>query len=189
MAVDPEHLLALYVETDDPWNFRTSAYEAAKFDATLAALPGRHFRHVLELGCGNGELGRRLAARADAYTGLDAVPRALAAGREAVPGGRFVQAFLPCPLPEPHGPPYDLIVLSEILYFLDGDGLRALAGFIDRDAPHAQVLAVTWTGPSGNTLQGPEAVAAFSGATGRPSVRVRETERFRIDRYAHLAGA
>ena len=37
MAVQRDHLDWLYAETDDPWNFRASAYEAARFAATLSA--------------------------------------------------------------------------------------------------------------------------------------------------------
>ena len=186
-GVEIAHLTALYRDTDDPWNFRTSSYERAKFAATLDALPGRRFAHVLELGCGNGELGRRLALRADRYTGIDAVPRALDAARRAVPGGRFFEAMLPCALPDNGGTPYDLIVLSEILYFLDPGGLAALARRIDGDAPTARLLAVTWTGPSGNGIEGPAAVAAFSAASRRRATPGPFTDRYRIDRFGRVA--
>ncbi|MEM7709165.1 MAG: class I SAM-dependent methyltransferase [Pseudomonadota bacterium] len=164
MAVSRAHLHGLYAGTDDPWGFRTSPYEAARFAATAAALPRPTYTHALEVGCGNGELACRIAPCCDAYTGLDAVESALAAARTALPRGRFVQVFLPCTLPEAD---YDLIVLSEILYFLDLPGVRDLAAQIDARWPRADVVAVTWLGPSGNPLEGPAAFACFATATDR----------------------
>ena len=178
MAVSQERLEALYAQGDDPWGFRSSPYEAAKYAATLAALPHARYAHILEIGCGNGELARRLATRCDRYTGIDAVETALAAARLAVPEGRFVRTFLPGPLPPGA---YDLIVVSEILYFLDRPGLADLAGRIDAAAPDARIVAVTWLGPSGNPLEGMEALDAFRAATPRSSVPARVEAAYRID--------
>jgi SAM-dependent methyltransferase len=160
-AVDRDALRALYARTDDPWNFRRSAYERGKFVETAQALPRRRYRSILEIGCGNGELARHLASRADRYAGLDAVPRALEAARQAVPGGRFVQGFLPCELPDG---PHDGIVLSEILYFLDAEGIDALAAQIDARWPEADLVCVTYRGPSSNSLEGEAALALFLAA-------------------------
>lgn len=181
-AVGLDHLHALYAETDDPWGFRTSAYEQAKFAATRAALSRPAYDSALELGCGNGELARHIAPLCRRYTGIDAVETALEAARRAVPDGRFVQAFLPCPFPAGD---YDLILLSEVLYFLDRPGLAAVAQEIAARCPAAEVLAVTWLGPSGNPLQGPEALEAFAAAMA-PAFRrlpVLCQPRYRIDRF------
>ena len=40
----------------DPWEFETSEYEAAKYDATIAALEGRRYATGLEIGCSIGVL-------------------------------------------------------------------------------------------------------------------------------------
>ncbi|MGR3485627.1 MAG: class I SAM-dependent methyltransferase [Paracoccaceae bacterium] len=179
MSVPRDVLAALYAYGDDPWNFRGSGYERAKFAATAAALPRARYRSALELGCGNGELARRLAPRADAYVGLDAVDTALAAARRAVPGATFHRGFLPCELPDG---PHDLIVLSEVLYFLDAHGIDALAAQIDRRWPGADVLSVTYRGPSGNPLEGEAALALLLAACeGRPAVTARLERRYRID--------
>ncbi len=158
------------------------AYETARFAATIAALPRPRFSEALEVGCGNGELARRLAARCDAYTGVDAVAKALEAARVAVPTGRFVQAFFPCPLPDGD---YDLIVLSEILYFLDEPSLCDLARQLDTRWPGADVLAVTWLGPSGNQIEGDAALACFAAATQRRRTSAPPGDpRHRIDLFA-----
>lgn len=182
-AVDRSHLDTLYAETDDPWNFRTSDYEADKFVATVAALPRPRYAHALELGCGNGELARRVAPVCAAYTGLDAVDAALAAARVAVPRGRFVQGFLPCALPTGY---FDLIVLSEVLYFLDADGIAALSDEIDARWPCADILCVSWRGPSGNPLGGEEAFELFRAATRRSHRQAVSERSYRIDLLSPL---
>lgn len=182
-AVPREHLEALYANGDDPWSFRTSPYERAKFEATRAALLRPRYASALEIGCGNGELARRLSPLCDRYTGLDAVETALEAARRAVPGGNFVQGFLPCELPDGS---HDLVVLSEILYFLDLSGLRELGRQVVRRWPGAEVLAVTWRGPSGNSLEGEAALDAFARVVGPAlaATPVARTECYRIDRFA-----
>ncbi|WP_322890648.1 MULTISPECIES: class I SAM-dependent methyltransferase [unclassified Yoonia] len=179
MAVPRTHLEGLYSGSDDPWDFRTSPYEAARFDAALAALPRDRYCHALEIGCGNGELARRLALRCDAYTGVDAVDTALASARQAAPSGTFVKAFLPCELPDGV---FDLIVLSEILYFLDEAGLDDLANQLDARWPDADILAVNWLGPSGNEIEGDAALMHFATATVRDCLSCRPSDpRHRID--------
>ncbi|EAR50269.1 methyltransferase, putative [Oceanicola granulosus HTCC2516] len=178
-AVTPDHLARLYSATDDPWKFATSPYEQARFDAVAAALARPRYGSVLEVGCGNGALARRIAPRAGAYTGVDAVERALASARVAVPEGRFHRQMLPAELPDGD---YDLILMSEILYFLDRPGLADLAEQIDRRWGGAELVCVNWLGDSGNPLQGPEALAAFDAALTRPLACLRPGPDFRIDR-------
>ena len=166
LPADLSHLLALYERTDDPWDFRTSDYEARRLAAVAAALPRARYASALELGCGNGELARRIASLCKAYTGLDAVPVALRAARAAVPGGRFVEGFLPCDLPAaPGGRGHDLVLLSEVLYFLAPDAVRDLAARIDRAWPGADVVTATWRGSTGHALGGEDAFAVFADAT------------------------
>lgn len=177
-GVAPDRLAALYAESDDPWDFRQSPYEQEKFRATCAALPRPRYRSVLELGCGNGELARHIATRCESYTGVDAVETALDAARRAVPQGRFVRAYLPAPLP---GGDHDLILLSEILYFLDAPGIRDLAEQIDRRWPEADLICVSWLGPSGNSLQGHEALNLYRDATPRAFRCLRPGPDYSID--------
>jgi SAM-dependent methyltransferase len=184
MAVSRAHLDLLYADSDDPWDFRTSPYERARFAATVAALPRTRYGHALEVGCGNGALAEHVAPHCADYTGVDAVEAALAAARIAVPGGRFVHAFLPCALPVGD---YDLIILSEILYFLDEEGLVDLARQIDARWPGADVVAVTWLGPSGNAIEGDAALACFAGSTRRSRAPAPPGDaRHRIDIFTTL---
>lgn len=177
-GVGADHLESLYAATDDPWGFRSSAYEQAKFAATRAALIRPRYRSGLEIGCGNGELARHLAPLCTSYHGVDAVERALAAARCTVPEGRFHRVHLPGRLP---GGAHDLIVLSEILYFLDPAGIAALAGQIGHRWHGAELVCVTWLGPTGHALQGEEAYDLFRLASSRPFRPAARTRFYRID--------
>lgn len=171
----------IYAQSDDPWNFAHSSYEQEKFRATRAALGERNFNAALELGCGNGQLARHISPLCKTYTGLDAVQRPLEAARRAVPAAQFVQGFLPEDLPEGD---FDLIVLSEVLYFLSAGAIRTLAARIAERWPVAFIVCVSYLGPTQNTLEGAEALEIFITAMG-PSHEFHKycaTRDYRIDR-------
>lgn len=180
MGVGRDHLQALYAGTSDPWNFRQSAYEQGKFAATRRVLARRHYESAFELGCGNGELARQMVDICDRYTGLDAVQTAIDAARVAVPTARFIHGYYPCVLPNCD---FDLLVFSEILYFLDHDSLRKLASDIETSWPRAEVLCVNWLGETDHDLQGREALAILTGALRSHEFKTMvKTDGYRIDR-------
>ncbi len=53
----------LYVKSPDPFDFETSAYEAAKYEHTVATLPRAHYKQAVEIGCSIGVLTSRLAEK------------------------------------------------------------------------------------------------------------------------------
>ena len=69
---------ALYERDPDPWDFETSAYEAQKRAATLAAIAGKRFARALELGCSTGRLTVELAEVSDRIVAVDCSATALA---------------------------------------------------------------------------------------------------------------
>ena len=98
----------LYAERPDPWDFETSAYEHAKYDATLAALGDRRYATGLEVGCSIGVLTERLAARCAHLLAVDVAEAALARARERAPEVTFERRELPAEFP---AGPFELIVL------------------------------------------------------------------------------
>ena len=179
-AVSYDRLQGLYAQTDDPWQFRTSGYERSKYAATLDALPGHRVAAILELGCGNGELARHLVRRTQTYVGVDGASRAIEAARRSVPDGEFHHLYFPCELPEGT---FDLIVLSEFLYFLDRPEIEALAAQLHRRWSVAEIVCVNMRGPTGNTLQGDAATECLIDALA-PRWRHRPwpgTDDYRID--------
>ena len=180
MSVTASALQAIYANGDDPWHFATSPYEQEKFRATRAALSHDRYEAALELGCGNGALARHLAPLCNSYTGLDAVETALLAAQSALPQGRFIQGFLPCALPTTR---FDLIVLSEILYFLDADEITDLARDIEGRWPRAELLCVSYLGNTSHALSGEQSLACFTAAMPpRRFTLLRRTQGYRIDR-------
>lgn len=175
----------VYAGGPDPWDFRNSPYEAAKFAATGQALARENYRAMLEVGCGNGELARRLAPRTGRYVGLDAVEIALAEARRAVPSAVFVRAFIPGALPDEA---FDAVILSEVLYFLDAAGIGWLAREVGRRWPQAEVLAVNFRRCTGDSLGGDAAAGLFAEAltTHRPTVVTCNVD-YRIDRFVSPA--
>lgn len=180
MGVDIQHLQALYSGTHDPWGFETSTYEQDKFVATRQSLSRSHYEAAFELGCGNGQLARHLVDICARYTGMDAVERPLAHARAALPSATFLQGFYPCALPTDT---FDLLIFSEILYFLDPAALSGLASDVADRWPRAEVICVTWLGPSGHDLQGSDALSIFVEASHLHAFEpVRRTVDYRIDR-------
>jgi cyclopropane fatty-acyl-phospholipid synthase-like methyltransferase len=187
---DAAHFERIYADSADPWNFRSSPYERGKYAATLAALPPRKYRTALEVGCSIGELTRLLAARCDAVHGVDIAAAPLAAAQQRcddLPHVRFSRMTVPAQWPLGL---FDLIMLSEVLYFLAPDDVRALAAKVRAAlAPNGVVLLVNWLGAEGDAATGDpatgdEAADAFIAAAA-PGLQLdlqQRFEQFRIDR-------
>ncbi|WP_261664923.1 class I SAM-dependent methyltransferase [Deinococcus sp. Marseille-Q6407] len=147
MTLPPEYFEDVYTANEDPWDFATSPYEAAKYARTLAALPRESYHRALEVGCSIGVLTGQLAGRADELLALDINEQALARARARNadrPNIHFQQGQLPDRLPD--GPPFDLIVLSEVLYYLSPADLdRALDAVLARLEPQGTLMLVHWT--------------------------------------------
>lgn len=98
--------------------------------AVLDAVAGRQPRRVLDLGCGEGWLTRRLTAETGCTaTGIDVEAALLAAARTADPDGDYRrQSFAEfVAAPEAAGGPYDVVVLNFALLDAAAAGLLAAA--------------------------------------------------------------
>ena len=137
-----ERFSELYRSADDPWRTADSWYERRKRAVLLAALPSERYRHIVEPACGVGELTRELVSRAGRVSAFDPVPEAVERARKAAPTADIVVAALP---DNPVTQPADLLVLSEILYYLDDVTLTAsLDRLLGGLEPGGQVAAVHW---------------------------------------------
>jgi cyclopropane fatty-acyl-phospholipid synthase-like methyltransferase len=177
----PEYFDALYAADPDPWNFAASPYERAKYALTLNAMPKPRYRLALEVGCSIGVLTRSLASRCDAVVAVDAVAAPLVEARRRcadLPGVRFEQMFVPDEWPDGV---FELILLSEVVYYLGRADVARLAMRVTRTLPKGgSVILVHWTGPTDYPLSGDEAAALFIEQTG--SICVIE----RADRHAEF---
>jgi len=136
----------VYAARADPWDFETSAYEDAKYEATLAALPRARYARGLEIGCSIGVLTARLAGRCDELLGIDMVDAPLARARDRCrdrPHVHFERMTVPEEFPVGT---FDLIVVSEVGYYWSvADLERAQRRISDGLAPHGHLLLVHWT--------------------------------------------
>jgi SAM-dependent methyltransferase len=120
---------ALYAASDDPYASRQRWYEARKRAVLLAALPQARYRRAYEPGCGIGELTLALAQRCDAVLASDFSEQAVALAHqrtEALPHVQVARHALPADWPRDAGG-FDLIVLSEVGYFLQRSDMQRVA--------------------------------------------------------------
>ena len=161
-TLKPEYFDALYTANPDPWNFAASPYERAKYTLTLNAMPKPRYRSALEVGCSIGVLTRSLASRCDAVVAIDAVPTPLVEARRRcadLPSVRFEQMFVPEQWPDGV---FELILLSEVVYYLSPEDVSRLAARVTHSLPKGgSVILVHWTGPTDYPLIGDEAAALF----------------------------
>ncbi len=117
----------LFAHSDDPWQFKRRWYEARKRALTLACLPHRRYASGYEPGCANGELSAALAERCDRLLVTDGSAAAVALATQRLADHAHVvvrQAWLPDEWPIDR---FDLIVISELAYYLEPPDIRRLA--------------------------------------------------------------
>jgi peptidoglycan/xylan/chitin deacetylase (PgdA/CDA1 family)/2-polyprenyl-3-methyl-5-hydroxy-6-metoxy-1,4-benzoquinol methylase len=109
----------IFTTTIDPWNY-TSPYEQVKYEQTLAMLPTTRIERALELACAEGHFTVQLAPRVDRLVAADISQVALDRAAKRCAGMKnvcfqridLVKEPLPCR--------FDLIVCSEVLYYVGG---------------------------------------------------------------------
>ena len=184
-TLDAGYFDTLYAGDADPWRFETSAYEHAKYDATIAALPCQRYRNGIEIGCSIGVLTERLSASCDQLLGIDIAEAAIAAARQRCARLANVEfARLQMPAACPKGP-FDLIMLSEVLYYFGPADVDAMAEVvIDSAMPAANIMLVHWLGPTPDyPMTADTAVDRFLAALGNRVVVTLQQRRpeYRLD--------
>lgn len=159
---------AMYDGAGDPYGVRARWYEQRKRAIGLASLPRARFRHCYEPGCGNGELTVALAERCDAVLASDFSANALHSARaRTAPLAHVRLAQHRLPGDWPVGERFDLVVLSELGYFLALPDVQALAqrcvAGLDDDGV---LLACDWLPDFADRATPTEAVHAALAATG-----------------------
>lgn len=161
-TIGRDYFEALYRSDPDPWNFATSDYEHRKYRATLEALSREHYPRAIEVGCSIGILTARLAPRCGILDAVDVSPTAIAKARSAcvaLDNVDFHVSAAPDGLP---AGPFDLILLSEVLYYLDAADLLSLASWCLANASSgAEIVLCHWLGPTNYPLSGTAAATLF----------------------------
>lgn len=146
----------------------------------MAALPPRTFHHGLEVGCSIGVLTSQLATHCDHLLSLDVADAALVQARERNPGVQFERRQIPEDWPPGR---FDLIVFSEVLYYLDRAAIERTAELsIGALQPRGCILLVHYLGETDYPMSGDEAAEAFIAASRLNSAIHIRNEGYRIDR-------
>ena len=144
-SVPESYFAEMYRQSNDPWHLAERWYECRKYALTLAALPARRYKRVFEPGCSAGVLSALLAERCDELVSWDRRPEAVAAAEARLRGFATADASMGV-VPEqwPVGT-FDLIVLSEILYYFDaGRRSRVIERALGSLMTHGHLVAVHW---------------------------------------------
>ncbi len=189
-SLPPSYFDAVYGANSDPWNFAASPYEAAKYTATLAALPRMHYETAFEAGCSIGVFTAQLARRCGHLLAVDVSTQALTAARERcapLPNVRFEQCHLPAEFPAGR---FDLILVSEVGYYLSPEDLRTFCQQIVAGlTPCGQALLVHWTPEVHDyPLTGDEVHETFARETAATLRHLHggRTEKYRLDLFERL---
>lgn len=188
---DAKHFENMYRTNSDPWNYVTSPYEHRKYEATVEALGGRHFKSGFEAGCSIGVLTEKLGGCCcDRLLGVDFIPQAIEAARlrcVGLPGVTLEGMQIPQQWPKAQ---FDLMVFSEFLYFFSDSDLQTIASHSIRSLlPRGQVLLVNYLGETGDPQSGESAATSFINltATSLKPVQQQRRESFRLDLLEYLS--
>ncbi len=187
-TIAPDYFEAMYRADPDPWRFRTSDYEREKYAATLGALTRPRYGRALEIGCSIGVFTAALAPRCDALLAVDGSATALATARAAYAAlthVRFEDRIVPDAFPEGR---FDLVVLSEVLYYLHPRDLgRVAAQCLEALEPGGDLVLCHWLGETDYPLTGQQATDLFVRAMPTPPFvhAVLRDATYRLDRLAY----
>jgi len=146
----PDHVFEdIYATSSDPYGYTHRDYERQKRSTTLAALSRDRYMNAFEIGCSIGVLTGLLGERCDRLLSVDIVERALQQARQrcaAEPNVRFARMRVPDEWPNES---FDLIVISEVLFYLTVSELGRLVQRLRsslRSSGEIILVSSRWTG-------------------------------------------
>lgn len=182
-SLTPAYFDEVYRNSNDPWSFETSDYEAKKYADTLSCLPRPRFTSALEIGCSIGVLTEQLATHCDSLLSVDVSERALAIARKRLDGKSAVHfAQLQIPREMPPGD-FDLILISEVAYYWQREELERAATLLAERQHAGDVLVLvhlTEFVPD-YPLTGDQVHEAWLARPEWRTIRSERRERYRID--------
>jgi trans-aconitate methyltransferase len=175
---------AMYRSDADPWRFATSDYERDKYVATSASLGDGPISRAFEVGCSIGVFTRSLAARCQRLLAVDVSHTALEQARQRCADLPNVELdYRRIPQDWPTEQKFDLILFSEVLYFLCPADIATTARHsVASLTPHGRIVLVNWTGPTDYPCSGDAAADQFIADC--PSLRISLQDRrpqYRLD--------
>lgn len=180
----------LYRGSDDPYGVRERWYEERKRQLLLATLPARRYVSAYEPGCGVGELTALLAARCEKVLASDLSALAVDRARTrcaALANVRVLHQRLPEQWPERAGA-FDLIVLSEVGYFLEMSAVQQVAARCrDSLTVNGTLVACDWLPAFAARATGTRDVHVVFEALGLARIARHEEEDFLLQAWSRDA--
>jgi SAM-dependent methyltransferase len=138
-----KRLEIMYQQLEDPWGFESEDYERERYEETIGVLDRPTYQSVLEVGCGEGAFTVMLKDRAERILGVDISPTAIErASRRVADLPRISFRAMDISEELPDGP-FDLIICSEVLYYVHPFRRLAVAkGLFARLTPDGEMLLV-----------------------------------------------
>jgi 2-polyprenyl-3-methyl-5-hydroxy-6-metoxy-1,4-benzoquinol methylase len=160
-TIRPEYFEKKYRADIDPWRFRTSEYERDKYQATLESLTKSKYSSALEVGCSIGVLTQLLSHRCVRLLAIDVSVTAIEAAKSANNSNvEFRVANLPAEFPRGI---FDLIMLSEVLYYFSVSDLERVArSCMNSISQDAEIVVCHWLGETDYPLTGLDATEKFA---------------------------
>jgi trans-aconitate methyltransferase len=139
---------AKYATCADPWDFAASTYEQQRYRDLLELIGDVPVDRAFEPGCSIGAFTELLAPRCRALVATDLAAGAVGTARRRC--SRFDHVVIEVQaLPDLPDGTFDLVVFSEVGYYLDRGELAAtVRRLADSAAPGADFVACHWTGES-----------------------------------------
>jgi 2-polyprenyl-3-methyl-5-hydroxy-6-metoxy-1,4-benzoquinol methylase len=185
-TLPPEYFEAKYQADIDPWQFRSSEYERDKYRATIEALAKAKYTRALEVGCSIGVFTKLLSEQCVSLMAIDASLTAIEVAKLTNPEVAFRAATLPEEFPKGR---FDLIVLSEVLYYFTEPDLKRVAQFcMDAITQDGEIILCHWLGETDYPLTGVEASDQFARFI-KPTMPVRSVLHdaiYRLERFSAI---
>jgi SAM-dependent methyltransferase len=190
VTLGADYFDAMYQAADDPWGFQDRWYEQRKHALSVAMLPAPRYRRAFEPGCSIGVLTAMLAPRCDALLSCDiaaAAVRTAAVRTRDLPHAKIEQRDIARRWP---GGRFDLIVLSEILYYFSEHDLeQVLDQAVAALEPDGTLLAVHWRHPvTEHARSGDDAHRALAARPGLARLARHEEPDFLAEVYLRTDG-
>ncbi|MEN4041567.1 MAG: class I SAM-dependent methyltransferase [Anaerolineaceae bacterium] len=127
----------------DPFGAKDSKYELSKQDRLLEFIAQQENRLSLDVGCGNGFLSRRIAAHCGQLIGIDFSSKAIQLAQQNCAGVTNISLHVDDIRNYEHAEVFNLIICSEVLYYLHGQALDDVVKKLHRlSAPDGRLALV-----------------------------------------------
>lgn len=121
----PQTYWEQFYANEDPWSYGNS-YDQTKFRHTLDNLPKEPVEKALELACAEGHFTVQLAPRVKHLTAVDIAPSAVARAKKRCAGSANIDFGILDLLEDDIPGGFDLVVCSEVLYYVKKEYLDAV---------------------------------------------------------------